>query len=245
MSNGLLGHPPRPHKPSPLDYLKALGPIGLGVLAAFQANGAYRWALLGFAFLALLVAFAAPAWQGYQRWKRRRRDDAVARRAVPELRRLVRRFIDLVDPDHNDTLTAIVQNGLQGDLPFLRRLGLPASHWHKSVLHELLDRLRDEPTGLAYLMRAVSEFYTTANAYSTQYVVAFFESLEIEDRQRLMAACGPSMESFRERYIAFRDDYEKYVRTVLSELHTIPPLSAVLPRPKPQLGLTPAVPKAP
>jgi len=224
--------PPSP-KSQALEYVKALGPIAVAVIAAFQQHGAPFWALFGFAVLTFGVALYGPARQGFLRRKRRLRDDAVARRAVPEFERLVQRFREIVDGDRNDTLYAILVDGLQSNQAALVRVRIPTGHWFRSLIDELLSRLRDKPTGLNYLLRAAGEFHTIAHAYGNQCLSPIFDQLPSEDRQLLVTACGRSLEAFRQRYMSFRTDYEKYVTTVLSELHSTPPLHPELPSTKP------------
>src|SRR5258706_217923 len=135
-------------KSQALEYVKALGPIAVAVIAAFQQHGAPFWALFGFAVVTFGVALYGPVRQSVLRRRRGRHDDAIARRAVPELERLVRRFREIVDGDRNDTLYAILVNGLQSNQAALVRLRIPSGHWFRSFIDELLNRLRDKPTGL-------------------------------------------------------------------------------------------------
>ena len=167
------------------------------------------------------------------RRRRRRHDDAIARRAVPELERLVGRFRRIVDEDHNDTLHAILQGGLHSNVAAFQRLKVPSGHWFRSFTDELLDRLRDKPTGLNYLLRAAGEFHTLVHAYGNQCLSPIFEQLPPEARQLLVTTCGRPLEAFRQRYMSFRTDYEQYVTTVLSEMHSTPPLHPELPSTQP------------
>jgi hypothetical protein len=224
--------PPSP-KSQALEYVKALGPIAVAVVAAFQQHGAPFWALFGFAVLGFGVALYEPLRRAVLRRRRRRHDDAGARRAVPELERLVRRFREIVDGDRNDTLHTIIMSGLQNNQAALVRLMIPSGHWFRSFVDELLIRLRDKPTGLNYLLRAAGEFHTIVHAYGNQCLSPIFEQLPVEDRQLLVSACGRPLEAFRQRYMNFRTDYEKYVNAVLSDLHSTPPLHGELPRTQP------------
>jgi hypothetical protein len=84
MTYGPQSGPLRPQKsPTALDYLKALGPIALGIVAALNQKGIYLWALIALAALFLAVAFGGSAWRWLRRRRRRGHDDAIARRAVP------------------------------------------------------------------------------------------------------------------------------------------------------------------
>ncbi len=179
------------------------------------------------------MALYEPVHRTVLRRRRRRHDDAIARRAVPELERLVRRFREIVDEDRNDTLHAVLLGGLQNNQAALVRLKIPSGHWFRSFIDELLTRLWDKPAGLNYLLRAAGEFHTIVHAYGNQCLSPIFEQLPPEDRQLLAGACGRSLEAFRQRYMNFRTDYEKYVTAVLSELHATPPLHPELPNTQP------------
>lgn len=227
---------PLRQKPQTLDYLKALGPLALAVVAALQQRGVQFWALFALALVAFAIALAGPARHAAARRQRQRHDDLVARAAVPELRLLVRRFQELVDGSRNDTLEAIVRGGLQTHVAVLERIKMPSDHWLSAFAGQLHDRLRDQPTGLGYLMRATQEFHAIVHAYGDQCLQPIFKSLPPADRQVLLEACGRQLEAFRQRYMSFRDDYEKYVKSVLSQLHATPPLYPDLPRTQPLSG---------
>jgi len=71
-----------PQKTQTLGYVKALGPIAVAVIAAFQQHGAPFSALFGFSVMTFGVTLYEPAHRTFLRRKRWRHDDAVARRAT-------------------------------------------------------------------------------------------------------------------------------------------------------------------
>jgi hypothetical protein len=224
---------PTPPTASALDYIKALGPIALGVLAALQQRGPQFWALFALAVVAFGVAFASPVRNLWRKRLHRTRDRRTARAATPELRRLVRRFAEFVDESRTDTVRAVIYDGLRNNYTAFERLQIRPAHWFSALVRELQVRDAQDSLDLERLARAVGEFHTLIVAYCDQCVQPIFEQLPREDRQLLVGACGPALESFRERYVAFRDDYEQYVQRLAHGLHAPPLLPANLPRPKP------------
>jgi hypothetical protein len=230
--------PPRASKTSTaIEALTGIAQVAIAVAAWLQLQTSRASWILGLGVAWLVLAFRRPIAGWIKQQRRRAHDDAIARRAVPELRLLIRRFGEFVDEgNRSDTLRAIIQNGLQNDQANLQRLLVPGGHWLRSLVLELLDRLRDTPVGLNYLVRAGAEFYTIVSAYGDQCLLPIFERLQPGDRQLMIGACGRQLEAFRQRYMGFRDDYEKYVRAVLSNLHATPPLHPILPRTEPLSG---------
>lgn len=206
---GLPPHADPPRRPAVWDVLTGLVPVALAIVALFQGEDERFWGLLALAALGISISLYRPALEATKRWLANRHDERLARRALQGLEDFVARFGELVGPDRNDTLQATLQSAFQS-VALPQQLRIPSVHWFNTLVGELRERLRNDPSDLAHFVRAHGEFYTIVSAYSNQCIEPIYQSMPQDVRQILTPASRSALEAFRERYVGFRDGFVKY-----------------------------------
>lgn len=210
----ILGaQPPKQQGPqfSVVQALAGLAQVIIAIAAYLQLNTPRAWWILGLGGALLGVTFGRPVVRWVrQRW-RRRHDDRVARRGVLELRSLVRTFGKLVSPSTSDTLQAQLQEAFKNHHEMLQRLCVPSVHVFDEMLHNVNVRLDEEPTDTDHMLRALAELYTVVSAHSAACIQPVFRSMPKDARDLLSPEERGTLNSYRERYVAFHAAFTKFI----------------------------------
>ncbi len=186
------------------------------------------------AAVAFVVGLWKPATSAITRRWHRWRDERVARRSVPRLRRLVRRFGELVSSGQVNTLEYILQQQIgTRDATAVAKLHLPPERLVDGWYYYLNLRLTVAPPTLATLREAVGEFITLLTDYLIYHVQPVFEHMPPEIRAALSPAARGELQRFRERVARLCDDCEAFLRETEESLTTVglPPRHFAVPKP--------------
>jgi len=203
----------QPQRSGIWDVATVLVTIGLAVLASVKSPS--FWAFFALAALVVAARVAGPTLHAVGGWSRRRRDERVARRAFANLQKFADLFARLINTSNTDTLQAALQKALERQQ---QALHIPTNHWFESWSMHLDKRLSEDRHDLPHLLRALDEFYSLVNAYSTECVQPVFQSMSADVRQLLTAGGRAALESFRERYVGFLDRYIEYTGDLAASL---------------------------
>lgn len=236
-----FGPPPeeRPPKPTTFDVLTKLVVPVLAfvavVVAQIQQQRLFYWVLLGVLLLSLAMGFYPSvkplARERIEDWQ----DGRAAKRAFPEFKRFLRRFGEFVDSPHprNDTLHAILIETFSRNPAEFEKLRVTAAGIFYDFSNQLTARIARHPANLPNLRDGMEGLGLLVAWYSRNCVEPIFERLPEELRPLLTDTAKRSLESFRERFVRFHDDYDEYV-TRLNESLSKPRIGpCYFPRPKP------------
>lgn len=208
----LGGAPPKPPAPqfSVIQALAGLAQVVVAVVAYLQLNTPRAWWILALGAALLALTFGGPLVRWVGDWWRRKQDDRTARRAMPELRSLIRAFQKLVEPNDNVTLQAGLQEAFKNYANVLELLHVPSVHLFSEMLHNLTVRLDEEPTDAGQVLRALAELHTVVSAHSAQCIQPVFRSMPKDARDLLTPTARATLNSCRERYLAFHVGFAKF-----------------------------------
>jgi len=162
-------------------------------------------------------------------------DGRAAKRAFPELKRFLRRFGEFADLAHarTDTLHAILLETCNRNYTEFEKFRVAPAELFHDLSKQLTARVERRPANLANLREGVEELGLLVRSYGRYCVEPIFERLPQELRPLLTDRAKSSLESFRERFVRFLDDYDEYV-TRLDESFSRPRIEPhCFPRPKP------------
>ncbi|MGD0325771.1 MAG: hypothetical protein ABSD45_18745 [Terriglobia bacterium] len=244
--------PEKPPKLTIFDYVTKLILPVLALVAVIltrsQKQTALAWGLLGFAFLSLLAAFYPQIASFVKEQARSRRDERIAKRAFPELRKLIYRFGEFVG-SNSDTLHYIFQSEVCGNNPYMvtTRLGLPSLDIFQGFWATVRDQAASEKPNLASFRGTASAFNMLVALYNNHCMYVVFERLpqelwaqvsglpkQVEEQVdwermgrrppgQLADSARRSLEACRERFNAFLDAYENFLGSLderLTERHS-------------------------
>jgi hypothetical protein len=239
----LIGGAPQPEpprKPTTFEVLSMLIVPALSLVAAIVAlqrdQRVVAWALLGVLFLSFAVGFYPFVRTRSQQYLSERRDERVARKAFAEFRKCVRRFTEFAAAPHSrtDTLHAIALEELcAGNYANLKKLCVVPAEVFQPFSLQLRSRVDQQEGNLPNLVDGVEELSLLVRSYTQYCVESIFGQFPENLRPLLTDKAKSSLESFRERYVVFLDDYSKYLET-LEESFSKPRIGPhYFPRPKP------------
>lgn len=219
----ILGGPeppkPRATPSAVIQALAGLAQVAVAVVALMQPNRPGAWWIFGLVGVALLAAaFGGPLLASLGAWWRRRHDERTARRAMPELRSLVRAFQKLVEPNSTATLQAGLQEAFRNHANVLPLLHVPSVHLFAEMLSNLAVRLDEEPADAEHLLRALAELYTIVSAHSEQCIRPVFRDMPKDARDLLTQAARATLNSCRERYLEFHSAFARFTEDLSASL---------------------------
>jgi hypothetical protein len=206
-----------PEKHSRVELVLGLTTIATTALAA-QVEGRRFWALVGIAFIALLVLVVMLLKDWFKRTKELRHDLRVARQTLPAFVKASSRLKKLIDPDcrFNDSLTYLLENDVfQRNNEESQRWGFTSPRMlseHISLIET--SPFRSKPT-LEEFVNYVGRINAIINAFSRYCVSPVFEAWP-QKGPSLDARALSRIESFRERWVAFLDSYVELNESVTS-----------------------------
>ncbi len=220
---GAAAPEPPPKATTVLDLVTRVAlPVTLAIIGSLQTQRDRFWALLGLAAVAFLAGLWKPATSAITRRRHRRHDEGVARRAIPHLGRLVRRFGELVSSGQVNTLEYILQQQIgTRDATAVAKLRLPPERLVDGWYYYLSVRLSAAPPTLATLQQAISEFITLLTDYLIYHVQPVFEQMPPEIRAALSPTARSELQRFRERVARLCDDCEAFLRETEESLTTV------------------------
>ena len=222
----------QPPKPTTFEILTklilpALGLVAL-IIAQLQQQRTLLWALLAFVLLSLATAFLPSK---IRHRVRERRDERVARRAFPEFKRFLRQFGEFVDYGRSDCLHEIAFRELcQNRSDVFDRLRIVPVHLFNGFWWYLRARNERETRNL---LDSIQEFNHLVISYCTSCTQPIFDRFPEDLRPLLTPQVRASLESFRERFVGFLDDYSEYLKNLDDSFSTPRIRSYYFPRPKP------------
>ena len=229
-----------PRKPTVFDVLTKLVIPGLSLVAviitALQQQRVFSWVLLGVFLLSLAVGFYPWVRARLNRSVGERRDERVARKAFAEFRKFVRRFAEFAAAPHSrtDTLHAIALEELcAGNYANLKKLCVVPAEVFQPFSLQLRSRVEQQEGNLPNLVDGLEELSLLVRSYTQYCVESIFGQFPPDLRPLLTDKAKSSLESFRERYVVFLDDYSKYLETLEESFSRARVESHYFPRPKP------------
>ncbi|MBZ5544300.1 MAG: hypothetical protein LAO07_11570 [Acidobacteriia bacterium] len=185
----------------------------VSIVALVQDQRLLAWALVGLFVLSLVVGFypVAASWAGA--CMQRRGDEIIARREFPELRKLVEQFGEFIDRGRGDNLHYVVQSDVYGGYSDrFNTLGLPNINLFQSLWCNLTERAANQKPTPTDLKTTSSELSTLVSLYNNYCMNQVFEQLPQELRTQLSDRSKSNLEACRERFVAFLNDYSKYLK---------------------------------
>lgn len=209
-------------------------PVTLAIIGSLQTQRDRFWAGLGLAAVVFLAGLWKPASSAIKGRSHHRHDERIARRTMPQLGRLVRRFGEFVSSGQIDSLESIVQQHISArDATALTRLRLPPERLVENAYYYLNLRLGAAAPTLATFQQAVAEFNTLLTDYLLHYVRPVFQDMPAEMRAALSPKARSELEGFRQRLARLCDDCEAFLRETEESLWTVrlPPRHLAVPKP--------------
>jgi hypothetical protein len=213
-------------RPTALEVVASLAPVVLAIFAQLQGQQERFWGLMALAFLSVSLVVYRPVSAWLRRQSHKRHNERMARREFPRLKQFAVRFAELIDPNRDDTLSSLWRGGGAN-------FNIPSSHWFGSLVSHLSTRLDTDQGDFTHLTLALDEFHTLLSAYADQCLSPIFQNLTPDAKATLSPELRSGLESFRERYVKFRDDYEEYTKEIVRSVKGIMLQPLYLFRPKP------------
>lgn len=231
-----------PPKPTSFDYAtKFIIPIlslAAVIVSALQQHPVAMGVLIGITLLSLVLSFAPQATAAAKRFVKTRRVERTAKHEFPYLLKFIDRFGEFVSTSSGITLHAIARSEAHSSDPGpLMKLGMPSIDIFQSFWLALNKRAETEDITTVNFQLTLSEFGKLISLFISHCMCAVFERLpqelriqpsgppkQVEDQidwQR-MGRTPPgqlsedvkrSLEGFRERFHAFLNDYEGFLRS--------------------------------
>jgi hypothetical protein len=171
------------------------------------------WALLGLFVLSLVAGFYRYAAFWAKTRMDRARDERTASRAFPELRKFVEQFGEFVSRQRCDTVHYVAQSEVcGGDQNKFNKLGMPNMNLFDGFWHYLRERAANQKRTSVNFKATNSELSTLVSLYNNYCMRPVFELLPQELRSQLPDSSKSSLEACRERFVAFLNDYSKYLK---------------------------------
>lgn len=201
----------------PSDSLSRIGQIVnivVGISAIVTAIAAAKggptylvWILVGVAVLLFVSTTYKPVAMRIHLRSERRKDEQVARDNWKELRNLVHRFGDFVSTQNSNTLHYIIMHDISD--PTRTRLSerIVSNNLFYGFWHSFMRQIDREPISLAELAYAVEEFYHLVGQYNNYCIEPIFERLSPDLRQQITEEMKTKLNTFRERYGHFGNDF--------------------------------------
>lgn len=229
-----------PRKPTTSEVLATLIVPALSLVATIVAlqrdQRIIAWLLLGVLFLSFAVGFYSSVKSRVRESIADGRDQRLARRSFSEFRNFVRRFDEFAaaPSSRTDTLHAIVLGELcGGSSSNLEKFRIvPAELFHPFSL-QLRSRVDQQQRNLRNLLHGLEELSLLTRSYTRYCVLPMFDEFPQDLRPSLTERAKSNLESFRERYVRFLDDYSEYLDS-LAQSFSKPRIEPhYFPRPKP------------
>jgi hypothetical protein len=212
---------------------RLLVPLAALLAATLQQQRANLF--LAVAVFSLAVGLIDPVGSRVTALRNRRHDLALARKALPALRRFIARFGEFVDSNRNDSLHSIVRDTIAQTDFRIAELLCPVPIYvfdaHFQLLHaNAPDKLRDIRTFESYL----KGFDALIHTYEQHVVRGVFDKISNAPSGVSLTTAGKrALHTFRERYVDFRASYEEFEKDLISGLQSVSLHSMYFERPKP------------
>ena len=170
------------------------------------------------------------------KWKARRDDRQIVKKAFPEFQQLVGRFGQFANRQTNDTLHYIVERDiLQGrvDLqtaPLLPNIDLWCVPWQYFT-----DRLNRMPRTMEEFRPALMEFHFLVGTYNNFCVSPIFDRLPATTRAQIQPAIVSKLNLFQQQFSRYLEDYQLFARGLSESRPTLEGLPANFPMPGPMI----------
>ena len=186
-------------KRTAFEYVTALVIPSLALIASAAAVNSHPRVTLALVVLAcasFVAGLFPPAYATAQRWRARRKAEAIAETAFPEIKKFLRRFEDFVDGRQNNTLHAIVQSDLcQGNGAIYKTLYLPDMGIWTGFRNFFAERIDQEKPTLFAIHRNLLEFHHLVGTYNNLCLATIFERLPPELKAGMTAKARSSLNS--------------------------------------------------
>lgn len=181
------------------------------IVAQLQQQRVVLTLLLAFLFLSVAVGFYAHLKAWLRDRVRERQNERLAKAAFPKLKTFSRKFGEFVTPQRDDALHNIVFRELcSNNMQNFDRLHLPHIDLFQGFWSYLNARTEKAKPSLTNLLSLIAEFDNLVALYDIHCVMRLFEQFPQELQTLLTSRSKSSLESFRERFVAFLDDYSDF-----------------------------------
>src|SRR6266568_2336261 len=218
--DGNPGSDPPPRSTTVFDLVSRVAlPVTLAIIGSLQTQRDRFWAGLGLAAVAFVAGLWRPTASAVRRRWHRWHDERAARRSLPPLGRLIRRFGEFVMTGRTDSLEAIVQQHVGArDATAAAKLRLPPERLIENAHYYLSTRLRAAAPKLALLEQTVTEFNTLLTDYLLYYVRPVFQDMPADLRASLSPRARSELEEFRQRLARLCEECEAFLRATEESL---------------------------
>lgn len=177
---------------------------------------------LGLTIFLVAASFYTPLKLQAVRLLEHRRDDAVAKNALPKFQEFAHRFGEFISNTRNDSLHAIVLNEiLQRRADANAAFKLPNQDtWHSWWLYFSQQIDRQQPHTMAEVRPALMQFHSLVGTYTNICVTQIFEYLPANVRAEIPPEVKSSLNAFQQRYERFLGEYSQFAKS-LSESRPI------------------------
>lgn len=222
-------------KPAAFDILtRAVLPIALVAFAQQQEQQVRFWALIVLAFLTAVIGFYHVGTRQIRNWANELHDRHLVKMTFPKFRRFVHRLGDLLDTNRDDTLEYVVRDRLFRNTPArLEELRMVPLQLFNGIWFDLNSRVENQKPSLDNLVQSVAECRNLINLYNRYCVDPVFERFPKELRELLTEEAKSGLESFREKFVSFLEDYDEFAKDLEESLRTVRLRTYSVARPKP------------
>ncbi len=206
------------------------------VVALFKDQRALAWALIVVFAVSLASSFYSAIAAKLRAAINGRRNDELARKAVPDFRKLLRRFEYFVGypTQNNDMLYEIARNELcLGNTASLDQLHLLPADMFRDLCYGLEHRMARRAKTLEEFLGLVSDMNFMVRYFCRYCAEPIFGRFPQELRNLLTERSRSSLEAFRERFVDFIDDYSEFLKTFDESFSMPVVVGGYFPRPKP------------
>ena len=232
-----IGHPQKeqPPKPTAFDILtRAVLPIALVAFAQQQEQPVRFWALIALAFLIAMIGFYHIGVKQIRKWVNKLHDRRFAEKTFPRFRRLVQRLGELLDTTRIDTLEYIARERLcRSNTARFEELQMVPLDLFGGFWRDLDSRVEKQQPNLGNLMQSTSELHNLVSSYNRHCVGPVFDGFPEKMRELLTDEAKSVLESFRERFVRFLEDFDEYTNDLQGSLRTVFVQSYYINRPRP------------
>jgi hypothetical protein len=217
-------------------------PLVVAVAALFQHQRSVALALIGFGCLSLVVSTVPWFLVKVREHTVKRREKQMAKAAMVEIGRHVRKFAQLTNLQNTDAIYYIVFNNLCGsNMGCYESLHVILPNIFAELCEQLSGRIADRDSSYKSLRATVNEFTYLVSSFCRYLVDPVYEQVPTRLMPEVLARYTPQVEGeliqYRERFVSFKDSYSDFLRELEERLPRPLGLGCYIQGPKPLKGL--------
>jgi hypothetical protein len=176
----------------------------------------WTWIFLLFAVGSVISYLYHPCKETLLSWKERWDDRKAAKKAFPELQEFVRRFVQFVNRQTNDTLHYIVESDIyRGQAALRADCQLPNVDLWVHPRQYFSERIDRQPKTMKELRPALMEFHYLVASYNNFCVSPIFETLPANIRAQITPPVLAKLGLFQQKFQSYLEGYQLFVERLV------------------------------